>query len=441
MGLERISFYNLTIRGEPEPPAVGDGVQDIGPGQPDTLGESDMEDLLAGLRSFVETEVVARHVQAGDLLSDPRQLYGTDGLYTKEVLDLVREVRMRSAEAGYYTMFVPEAIGGGGLGYEALYRVWEDLFHRFGPQYWLMTWVVSHWVKGPSHVLQHATAETRQRVLPDLLAGRTSMCFAMSEPDAGSDALMMRTRAVRRGDSWVLTGSKIWVTNAPYADFAVVFAVTDPDEAQLRRGGISAFLVPSETAGCTIDGSIKMFGHLGGDEALIYLDDVCVGNEMVLGEVDRGFAIAMGGVESGRVYNSARAVGLGRWALEVGLDYVQRREAFGRPIADHQGVSFPLAESAMELHAAHLAGLNCARLMDQGRRALKELAMAKALSTEAAVRAVDRVIQAHGAIGFTNELGLVEAYQAVRKACVADGTSEILRRTIAKQLLAGDLDL
>jgi acyl-CoA dehydrogenase len=402
---------------------------------------SDIDDLLAGLRAFVEAEVVPRHRQAGDLLEDPRRKFTASGRLTDEVLAMVREIRMASAQAGYYAMFVPAEIGGGGLGSEALYRVWEDLYHRFGSHTWLMSWAVAHWARGPSHVLVHSTESVRTQILPDLLSGRASMCFALSEPDAGSDARMMRTRAVAAGEDWVLSGSKIWITNGPYAEYAVVFARVDPGPEDGPRGRISAFLVPTDTPGFAAEASIRMFGEVGSDEAVVYLDDVRVGPEMVLGDVGDGFSIAMSGVASGRVYNSARAVGLARWALETATEYVTRRQAFGHPVADYQGVSFPLAESAMEVHAAHLVGLNCALLLDQGRPATKELSMAKAFSTEVAVRAIDRAIQAHGAIGFTNELGLVEAFHSVRKACVADGTSEILRRTIARRLFAGDLDL
>lgn len=399
-----------------------------------------IDDVLAGLRSFVEAEVVRRH-EEDPALSDPRTRYAPDGRLSSRTLEAVREVRMASAAAGFYTMFVPAELGGGGLGSEALYRVWEDLYHRFGSHAWLLAWVVAHWARGPSHVLLHASPAVRDRVLPDLLSGRASMCFAMSEPDAGSDARNMITRAVPDGEGWVLSGAKIWVTNAPYSQFAVVFAKVDPGSDHPARGRVSAFLVPTDTAGFAAEASIKMFGEIGSDEGIIHLGAVRVGHDMVLGEVGDGFRIAMSGVASGRLYNSARAVGLARWALEKTARYVAERRSFGRPLSEHQGVSFPLAESAMEVHAAHLVGLNTALLIDRGHPAVKELSMAKALSTEAAVRAVDRSIQAHGAIGFTNELGLVDAYHAVRKALVADGTSEILRRAVTNRLFAGDLDL
>jgi acyl-CoA dehydrogenase len=146
-------------------------------------------------------------------------------------------------------------------------------------------------------------------------------------------------------------------------------------------------------------------------------------------------------VSLGRIYNSARAVGYGRWALEKALDYAQQRKAFGKAIAEYQGVTFPLAESAMELHGAHLMGLNVATLLDQGAPAVKELAMAKAYSVQVGYRAVDRAMQTHGAMGFTNELGLHHAWHALRIVNVADGTNEILNRSIVQRLLKGDTEL
>lgn len=396
--------------------------------------------MLEGLRSFVRSEVVVRHEKYGDRLNDPREVYNAQGRYSSWVLELIREVRMSSASAGYYTMFVPESLGGAGLGNEALYRVWEDLHHHFGLHYWLAMSSVAHWSRGPSHVLEHASAKARADVLPALLSGEESMCFAMSEPDAGSDARRMRTRAEADGSDWILNGSKIWITNGPYAEHAVVFAVTDAAEAR-KKGGITAFLVSTDAPGFSTEASIRMFGASGGDEAVVHLDNVRVDNEMVLGTIGKGFDIALSGVRAGRVYNSARAVGLARWAIERAVAYASQREAFGRPISSNQGVMFPLAEAATEIRAAHLLGLDTAMMLDAGHKALKELSMAKAFATEAAFRALDCAMQVHGALGFTNEMGFSEAWHATRKARVADGTAEILRRTIASQLLKGDLEI
>jgi acyl-CoA dehydrogenase len=272
-------------------------------------------------------------------------------------------------------------------------------------------------------------------------AGDTSMCFGLSEPGAGSDAAALATRAVPHGDGWKISGRKIWTTNAPVAEYCIVFAITNPALASSHKGGISAFLVPTNSPGFEVQRVIRLFGHIGGDEAELRLEDVFVEPWQLVGELDRGFEAALYGVSLGRIYNSARAVGYGRWALERALEYSKVRETFGRPIAEYQGVTFPLAESAAELHAAHLMGLNAAALLDQGQQAVKELSMTKAYSVQVGFRAVDRAIQTHGAIGFTNELGLYHAWHSLRIVNVADGTNEILNRTVVQRLLKGDTDL
>jgi acyl-CoA dehydrogenase len=252
---------------------------------------------------------------------------------------------------------------------------------------------------------------------------------------------MLRTKAVSDGDGWRLSGRKIWTTNSPIADYCIVFAITDPDRAAARKGGISAFLVPTDAEGFEIESIIRMHGNVGGDEAQLVLEDVRIEPHQLVGDLHNGFGTALLGVSLGRIYNSARATGLARWSLELALEYTKTREAFGQTISDYQGVTFPLAESAMEVHAAHLMGLNAAALLDRGEPAIKELSMAKAYSVEVGARAIDRAIQTHGAMGFTNELGLSEAYKTVRVINVADGTNEILRRTIVHRMLGGDLAL
>ena len=166
-----------------------------------------------------------------------------------------------------------------------------------------------------------------------------------------------------------------------------------------------------------------------------------MGPASVLGEVGAGFRLALTGAATGRLYNSARSVGLARWALERAVAYARDRVTFGRPILDNQGVSFPLADASTDLWAARLMGIECARRLDRGEPGRTELAMTKAFSTEMAVRVVDRAIQVHGAMGFTNETGLAEAWQQVRRICVADGPSEIMRRQIARALASGTVVL
>ena len=267
------------------------------------------------------------------------------------------------------------------------------------------------------------------------------MCFGMSEPGAGSDAAAMTTRAKQDGNGWRISGRKIWTTNSPIADYCIVFAQTDPEAAALRKGGISAFLVPTNSPGFEIESIIRMHGSVGGNEAQLVFEDVRVEPYQLVGELNQGFKNAVFGVSMGRIYNSARALGLARWSVDLALDYSTQRQAFGKPISEYQGVTFPLAESAMELHASHLMGLNVAQLLDRGEPAIKELSMTKAYAVEVGARAIDRAIQVHGAMGFTNEVGLFEAYNVVRVVNVADGTNEILRRTIVHRLLGGDRDL
>ena len=398
------------------------------------------EDILAmreGLRAFAEAEILPRHEANLDLFEDQRRLYDADGRFSEELLHLIGEVRRAASKAGYYQMCVPEELGGGGLGHLAYFVGFEELFHTCGPQNWLMLYAVSHWAFGPSRLLEKLTERARDEMLAPMMAGEKSMCFGLSEPGAGSDASRITTRAVPDGDGWRITGRKVWTSNSPVADYCVVFAVTDPD----TRGGISAFLVPTDAPGFEIQRIIKLFGHIGGDEAELTLDDVRVEPWQLVGDLHKGFAAALYGVSLGRIYNSARAVGYGRWALEQALDYAGVRKAFGKTISEFQGVTFPLAESATELHAAHLMALNAATLLDRGDAAVKELSMAKAYAVQVGYKAVDRAMQTHGAMGFTNELGLYHAWHALRIVNVADGTNEILNRTIVQRLMKGDREL
>jgi alkylation response protein AidB-like acyl-CoA dehydrogenase len=401
----------------------------------------DITRIVAGLTRFLRSEVVTRHEKHAALLEDPRRRYGPDGRYVPAVVDLIQEVRAASADAGYFNLCVPTAMGGLGQGYLAYYVAWEAINRLCGAHHWLGTFALSHWAFGPSVVLEQLTPEARERALAGLVSGRRSMCFGLSEPGAGSDATMIETRATADGDGWRITGRKMWTTNVTFADWIVVFAVTDPARAAAKRGGISAFLVPTTAPGFTLQRVTLLQGDIGGVEGESTFDAVRVEPWQLVGALHEGFRIALLGVSLGRVYNAARAVGLARWALEKAVAYASQRVAFGAPIAEHQGVAFPLAESAMEVHAAHLAGLNAALLLDRGERAIKELSMAKAFSVEVCLRAVDRAIQTHGGMGLTNELGLVHAYNTLRIINIADGTNEILRRTIFQQLSRGDLDL
>lgn len=391
-----------------------------------------------GIEAFARAHILPLHALHAALLNDPRRAWREDGRHADEVVALIRDVRTKAAAAGFYTMCVPETLTGGGLGHLAYFAAWERLFHVCGPANWLSLHALSHWAFGPSRLLEQITPEARERVLAPMMCGEETMCFALSEPGAGSDAAAIATRARRDGEGWRITGRKIWTTNAPIADHCIVFAVTDAEQAAARRGGISAFLVSVTAPGFTIQRVIRMFGSLGGDEAELVFEDVRAEPWQLVGREGAGFAAALTGINLGRIYNTARGVGYGRWALEMALDHANLRAAFGEKLADFQGVSFPLAESATELHAAHLMGLNAATLLDRGDPAVKEVAMAKLYAVQAGLRAADRAMQTHGAMGFTNELGLYHAWHYLRQINVADGTNEILTRTIAQRLAKGD---
>ncbi len=401
----------------------------------------DVEAVVEGVDAFTRAEVIPRWEANRELLEDVRYRFDESGRYADEVVAIIREIRMASAAAGYFNLAVPTSMGGGGLGHLAYYAAWERIYHLCGGSNWLGQFAISHWAFGPSKVLERVTERARVEVLPGMMAGETMMCFGMSEPDAGSDATRIRTRAVGDGDGWRLSGRKIWTTHVPIAEWMIALAITDPERAAARRGGISAFLVPTDAEGFSVEQIIRMWGEPGGTEAESVFDEVRVEQWQLVGDLHEGFAIGLSGVSLGRIYNSARSVGLSRWAIEQSVAYSAQREAFGKTISEYQGVSFPLADCATEIHAAHLLGLNAATLLDGGHRAIKELSMAKAFSVQAALRTIERAMQTHGAMGFTNELGFTEAFQTIRAINVADGTNEILARTIYRRMLGGDLAL
>jgi acyl-CoA dehydrogenase len=202
----------------------------------------DVEAVRNGLVDFARAEILPRHAAHRDLFENPRQLFREDGRLGDDALALVRAVRMAAAKAGFYTMCVPEALGGAGFGMLAYYACWEELFRTCGPANWLMLYAISHWAFGPSRILERMTPRARDEILGPMMAGETSMCFGLSEPGAGSDASRLKTRADADGDGWRLSGRKIWTTNAPVADYCIVFARTDPIPTRTprRRGGAAS---------------------------------------------------------------------------------------------------------------------------------------------------------------------------------------------------------
>jgi acyl-CoA dehydrogenase len=397
------------------------------------------EEFLSGLEQFVDRYVIPLERDHAELFGSPQLRYAPNGGYSAKVVALIKDVRGRSADAGYFTAFCPTDIGGGGLGSELMVRAYERLHHRYGPVYMLPHEVLSHWTSGPSFLCSHLHPVLREQVLDGLMSGRLSTCFGMSEPDAGSDAWRMSTRAEKVDGGWVISGMKQWISNSPYADYVFLFAVTDTELQRQRKGGVSCFLVPMNAPGVSVDSVIRLFGDDGGNEAILSFREVKVADEALVGELGSGFRMAMQGVGIGRTYNAARCVGLARWALEKATEYAKIRVTFGQPIASYQGISFQLAESAMDIHAARLMALDLGARLDRGELAVAEMAMAKAFCVEACYRVYERSMQICGGMGLTSEVGLYRGWHQARILKLADGSSEILRRTVAARLLKGDV--
>lgn len=398
------------------------------------------EEFLGGLQEFVDSYVIPLEDRNAELFHHPELTYGPGGGFSPAVVKLIKQVRSASADAGYFTAFCPTDIGGADLGSAMMVRAYEHLHRRYGPVYELPYEVLAHWTCGPSFLCSHMSAATRERVLPGLLDGSLSACFGMSEPDAGSDTWRMSTRAVKDGDDWIINGTKQWISNSPYADYIFLFAVTSPDLQAKHAGGVSCFLVPMDAPGVAVDSVIMLMGEAGGNESILSFRDVRVSADAIVGQLDQGFRLAMGGVSIGRTYNAARSVGLARWALKRAADYAKLRVTFGKPIAEHQGISFQLADSAIDIHAAWLMALDLGQRLDRGDAAVAEMAMTKAFCVEACYRVYERAMQIHGGMGMTNEVGLYRGWHLSRRLKIADGSSEILRRTIAKRVLAGDIE-
>ena len=404
---------------------------------PDTVA------IAEAVLRFVEREVLPLQQRHHDLLASERTLFDASGRYVPEVLALRQQVRKRSAELGFYTLFGDEKLGGGGQGAQVMAHVQEVLNHRVGPAQALVQTVVlpSPFTNGLSPVLRHLKPDIFEQYRDGIASGDKTLCFGLSEPDAGSDAFGMKTRAVRDGDEWVLTGTKQWITNSPYADYAMVFALTDPEAAARHKGGVTGFFVDTRVPGFSVPRIINTMGHLGGDTGVIVLDGVRVRDDHRLGDVGRGLAVAMDGVNAGRMGMAASCLGLARWGLDQAVDYAKVRKTFGVPIAEHQAIQLMLADSAMDIYAAKTMIQNCAWRLDSGRAATAQVSMVKAFSTEMLGRVMDRSIQIHGGMGLTNELRLEEGYRFARVMRIPDGTGEIQRRTIARQLLTGQADL
>jgi len=338
------------------------------------------------------------------------------------------EIVPQLAELGLLGLTVPEEYGGSGMDHVSAALAVERIAWGDGA---LALTVASHNSLCTAHILLFGNAEQKRRYLPRLARGQALGAWCLTEPHAGSDAAALRTRAERRGDRYVLNGTKAFVTQGSVAGVYVVLARTGGE----GPGGISAFVVERGAAGLRVGKKEDKLGLRASDTAEVVFEDVEVPEENRLGAEGEGYTQAMRVLEGGRIGIGAMAVGIGRAALEAAVEYAKGRVAFGQPIAQFQAVQWMLADSAVELDAAWLLVLRAAWLADQGLPFRKEASMAKLYASEAAHRAADRALQVHGGYGYIRDYPVERYYRDVRLCEIGEGTSEMQRLIVAKAVL------
>jgi alkylation response protein AidB-like acyl-CoA dehydrogenase len=378
-------------------------------------------DLIDSFRAFLDREVRPVEERYRQQLADDR--------WDDDIRQAGLALRTRSAELGFYGAHMPESVGGWGLdslAYALLVETGATTGMRF-----------SSFVLGPPNpeaptpILMELPAHLRDEVVPSLVRAERSMCFALTEPEAGSDAQSIGTSAVRDGEGWILNGRKHFITGGARADYAVVFAVTDREKR--AGGGITAFLVPRGAPGFTVG---KLQRTIAGDteQAELVFEDCRIPGDHVVGEVGFGFQAAMRFLNAGRAFIGALCVGIAQHLLDISVDQATSRQSFGRPIGKNQAIQWMLADSAVEIHAARLMTHHLAWLVDQGEQPIKESSMVKLNNTEMVGRVADRAVQIFGGMGVVTEGPVERIYRFVRMLRIVEGTSEIQRVVIARSL-------
>jgi butyryl-CoA dehydrogenase len=280
-------------------------------------------------------------------------------------------------------------------------------------------------------IMKFGTPQQKERLLPALAKGEKLGCFCLTEPDAGSDAAAIAAKARRQGNKYLVDGVKQFITSGRTADIAIVFAVTDQAAG---KKGLSAFLVPTSTPGYRVAKVEDTLGQRSTDHCQIVLDGCEVPPDLMLGQEGDGLKIALSNLEGGRIGVAAQSVGMARAAYDLALAYAKERRTFGKPIIEHQAVSFRLADMATGIQAAELMVLRAASLRDAGEPCLKEASMAKLFASETAERVCSAAIQIHGGYGYLNDFAVGRIYRDVRVCSIYEGTSDIQRLVIARQL-------
>jgi alkylation response protein AidB-like acyl-CoA dehydrogenase len=372
------------------------------------LPTPESEDLIALTREIAAKELAPRVAEAERDETFPREVFGLLG------------------RAGLLTLPYPQEYGGGGQPYEVYLQVLEEIGAA-----WASVGVgVSVHALSCFPLLGFGTDEQRARWLPVMLSGDQLGAYCLSEAHAGSDPAAMRAKATRDGDAYVLEGAKAWTTHGGRADFYTVMARTSDD----RSRGISCFHVPADTPGLEFDRPEAKMGLTGSTTATVRLERVAVPARHLIGQEGQGLAIALAGLDAGRLGIAAVATGLAQAALDTAVDYARQRQAFGRPIIDHQGLAFVLADMAAAVDSARATYLAAARLKDAGRPYGRAASVAKLVATDNAMKVTTDAVQVLGGAGYTREFPVERFMREAKVMQIFEGTNQIQRLVISRHL-------
>jgi alkylation response protein AidB-like acyl-CoA dehydrogenase len=372
----------------------------------------EQEQLRREVRSFAEREV-APHVSEWD-----------------EKSEFPKDIVKKLGQMGLMGIIFPEELGGAGLGYVEYVLAVEELSRVDGS---IGIIVASHNSLCTNHIMLGGNDAQRKRWIPKLASGEWLGAWGLTEPGSGSDAGGMRTTAVRGDGGWVLNGSKTFITNGTYANCALVLAVTDKEKG--TRGGISAFLIERGTPGFRSGKKENKLGLRASDTAELIFENCVVPDDCLVGELGGGFKDAMRVLDGGRISIAALSLGMARGALDAAVKYSKQRKQFGKAISDFQAIQFKLADMTTQLDAAWLLTMRAAEMKDQGKKVTREAAMAKLFASETACRVCDEGVQIHGGYGFIKDYPAEKFYRDVKLCTIGEGTSEIQRMVIARELL------
>ena len=339
-----------------------------------------------------------------------------------------RDAIAEMGRLGFLGMLVPEEWDGAATDHVTYALALEEIAAGCGAVSTIMS---VHNSVGCMPILKYGTDAQKERFLRPMARGEQIGAFCLTEPQAGSDASALKTRARRVGDTWVLNGTKQFITSGKNGDVAIVFAVTDPAAG---KKGISTFIVPTTTPGYRVARVEEKLGQHASDTAQIVFEDMAIDAGLMLGREGEGYRIALGNLEGGRIGIAAQSVGMARAAFEAARHYAKERHAFGLPIIEHQAVGFRLADMAVKIEAARHMVLHAAVLRDAGQPCLQEAAMAKLFASEMAEAVCSAAIQVHGGYGYLADFPVERIYRDVRVCQIYEGTSDIQRLIIARHL-------